>query len=359
MKIITNDIEKECWDLLSIYEDEEFVKEKILSVKPKIKKTTLNKISKEINFYIKQSEELYNSSNTSIITSPLTLFYSLNNLIKAVYLLKYPTKGISASHGLTIIGTNIENVRLSELSVHIDRHGTFNNLNELLNYDLPDDYDVAIKDLLSLVPEISSIYNLIYNEEPNVYLLRENLDKHYEYKVVLPNNSYDETANKNFNLLEENSVHITFGTNALGPGCHLYKSIATKDINNVLEQDIYGNNYLTLGMQLNGKTKKINQLSIIYIILYIYSMEVRYKSAEWINIINSKEKAIIKKSIDIFKIKMLICILSLIEDDKYEFINKIDGYKEDVDYSKITDEVLKEIKSRNFRYGHSVLEKLI
>ena len=45
MKIITNDIEKECWDLLSIYEDEEFVKEKILSLKPKIKKTTLNKIS--------------------------------------------------------------------------------------------------------------------------------------------------------------------------------------------------------------------------------------------------------------------------------------------------------------------------
>lgn len=184
MKIITNDIEKECWDLLSIYEDEEFVKEKILLAKPKIKKKTLNKISKEINFYIKQSEKLYKSSNTSIITNPLTLFYSLNNLIKAVYLLKYPTKGISASHGLTIIGTNIENVKLSELSVHIDRHGTFNNLNELLNYDLPDDYNVDFKDLLSLVPEISSIYNLIYNEEPNVYLLRENLDKHYEYRVI-------------------------------------------------------------------------------------------------------------------------------------------------------------------------------
>ena len=61
----------------------------------------------------------------------------------------------------------------------------------------------------------------------------------------------------------------------------------------------------------------------------------------------AKEKAIIKKSIDTFKIKMLICILSLIEDDKYEFINKIDGYKENVDYSKITDEVLKFITTRN------------
>ena len=170
MKIITNDMEKECWDILSIYEDKEFIKEKILEVKPKIQKTMLDKVAKEINFYIKQAEELYNASNTSIITSPLTLFYSLNNLVKATYLLKFPTKGIKASHGLSINNINNENIKLGEISVHIDKYGTFNNLNELLNYDLPDNYDVFIKDLLALVPEISSIYNLIYKEEPNVYL---------------------------------------------------------------------------------------------------------------------------------------------------------------------------------------------
>ena len=359
MKIITNDMEKECWDILSIYEDKEFIKEKILEVKPKIQKTMLDKVAKEINFYIKQAEELYNASNTSIITSPLTLFYSLNNLVKATYLLKFPTKGIKASHGLSINNINNENIKLGEISVHINKYGTFNNLNELLNYDLPDNYDVFIKDLLALVPEISSIYNLIYKEEPNVYLLRKNLDKHYEYKVVLPNNSYDETTNKKFDLLEENSVQITFGTNALGPGCYMYKTLATKNINNIIEMDIYGNSYLALGIELNGKIKKIQQLSIIYIILYTYSMEVRYKSSEWINIINSKEKAIVKKSIDVFKIKMLIGILSLLENDKYEFINKIDDYKEDVNYSKVTDEVLKEIKMRNRRYGKSVLGELV
>ena len=176
---------------------------------------------------------------------------------------------------------------------------------------------------------------------------------------MLPNNSYDETQHKKFDLLKENSVQIIFGTNALGSECYMYKTMATENINNVLEKDIYGNSYLTLGIELNKKVEKIDQLIIIYIILYIYSMEVRYKSAEWINIINSKEKAIVKKTIDIFKTKMLICILSLLEDTKYEFINKIDDYKEDVDYSKITDEVLKEIKSRNRRYGQSVLRNLI
>ena len=139
----------------------------------------------------------------------------------------------------------------------------------------------------------------------------------------------------------------------------MYKTLATKNINNIIEMDIYGNSYLALGIELNGKIKKIQQLSIIYIILYTYSMEVRYKSSEWINIINSKEKAIVKKSIDVFKIKMLIGILSLLENDKYEFINKIDDYKEDVNYSKVTDEVLKEIKMRNRRYGKSVLGELV
>lgn len=37
MKIITNDIEKECWDILSLYEDIEYVKEKIKLIKPRIK----------------------------------------------------------------------------------------------------------------------------------------------------------------------------------------------------------------------------------------------------------------------------------------------------------------------------------
>ena len=63
MQIITNNIEKECWDLLSLYEDIEYVKEQIKLVKPKIKQTSLKKVASEINLYIKQANELYNSNN--------------------------------------------------------------------------------------------------------------------------------------------------------------------------------------------------------------------------------------------------------------------------------------------------------
>lgn len=359
MKIITNDIEKECWDLLSIYEDVEYIKEKLLKQNPKIKKDTLNKASNEISFYIKQAEELYKASNDSIITSPLTLFYSLNNLVKATYLLKYPTKGIKASHGLAMNNTDSSNYKLSELSVHINNSGTFNNLNELLGNNLPHNININLKDMFSVIPELASIYNLVYNEEPNVYLMTRNLDKSYEYKIILPNDNYEETSKKNFKLLENNKVHLTFGRNALGYGCHVYKTLATENIDNVLEHDIYGNIFLTLGVIIEDNAIKVEQLNVIYIIMYAFSMEVRYRSYEWIDIINSKEKAIVKKSIDELKVKMLIYILKLIENNNFEFINKVDNYKEDIDYSELTEKILKEIKWQNRRSGHSVLRDLI
>ena len=163
MQIITNNIEKECWDLLSLYEDVEYVKEQIKLVKPDIKETTLKKVASEINLYIKQANELYNSNNDSIITSPLTLFYSLNNLVKAVYLLKYPTNGIKASHGLKLKTESGIIYKLNELSVHLNNSGTFYDLNKLLNINLPIDIDLSIDDVLKCIPELSSLYKNNHN----------------------------------------------------------------------------------------------------------------------------------------------------------------------------------------------------
>lgn len=358
MKIITDNIEKECWDILSLYEDIEYVKETIKLIKPRIKQTTLNKVASEINLYIKQANELYNSSN-SIITGPLTLFYSLNNLVRAVYLLNNPTKGIKGSHGLSLNSLDGQYYKLNEISVHIEQSGTFNNLNELLNYNLPENIDISMKDLLCCIPELSSIYNLVYCKEPNVYLMCKNLDKSYEYKVILPNNNLEEIEGKNFTLLENNHVQINFFSNALGSHCMVHTTIATENFNNVIEKDIFNNLYLTLGTLIQDKTIKIAQLNAIYILFYVFSMELRYRAYEWINIINSKEKAIIKKSIEELKVKMLVCILSLLKNDNIEFIKKIDNYKEDISYSKLTDRILKEIEFKNKQYGKSVLENLI
>lgn len=359
MQIITNNIEKECWDLLSLYEDVEYVKEQIKLVKPDIRQNTLKKVASEINLYIKQANELYNSNNDSIITSPLTLFYSLNNLVKAVYLLKHPTNGIKASHGLKLKTEGGTDYKLNELFVHLNNSGTFYDLNQLLCSNLSSDIDISIDDVLKCIPELSFLYNLVYGKEANVYLMRKNLDNNYEYDVVLPNNNYEQLERKNLGLLRKNAVQFSFYQNSVGYYCNLYKTMGTENINNILEKDIYNNTYLALGISLNNQLIKIHQLNAIYIIFYVFSMELRYRAYEWINIINSKEKAIVKKAIEELKVKMLVYILELIMGDELEFTSKVEDYRDDVDYSKLTDKILDEIKRKNRIYGRSILDPLI
>jgi hypothetical protein len=88
-------------------------------------------------------------------------------------------------------------------------------------------------------------------------------------------------------------------------------------------------------------------------------MEVRYRSYEWLKIIESKEKSIVQKSISELKIKMLIGIISLLDNTKYEFTDSNTDYQEDIDYSKLTDNVLSELKSRSIMTNESPLKGLL
>lgn len=358
MKIITNNIEKECWNILELYEDYDYVVTKIKKNKPKIKETTLKKVAKEINFCFKQAEELYNASNDSIITSPLTLFYALNNLVRGTYLIKNPTRGIAASHGLQINNASPQDQKLRDIIVETTSTGTFSNLNEMLNNNIPVGAKIKIDDILSIVPELHSIYYLTYGKEPNVYLLSKNMDTE-EYKVVLPQKKYSELKCKNLEVFKKNNISLTFGANALGEAATIFKTMATKNFESIIEYDLYHNRYMTLGNIINENTIKIEQLNAIYILFYIYSMEVRYRSYEWLKIIESKEKAIVQKSVTELKVKMLICIISLLDDENYEFINSNPDYKEKTNYSDLTNKILDELKNRSIAYGKSPLSGLL
>ena len=357
MKVITNNIEKECWNILELYEDYEFVMDRLKKNKPNIKETTQQKISKEINFYFKQAEELYNASNGSIITCPLTLFYALNNLVRGTYLIKNPTKGIAGSHGLEKNEDSQGNKKLVDVVVKTNKSGTFAELNEMLDNNISVNAEIKLDDILSIIPELSSTYYLTYDKEPNVYLLSKNMDKE-EYKFVLPRGTFSELQNKNLELVKQTKISLTFGKNALGEAAVIYKTMATKNFEKVIEYDLYHNRYITLGTNINGIITKIEQLNAIYILFYAYSMEVRYNASEWIKIIESKEKTIVQKSINDLKIKMLICIISLLDDNNYEFINNYTDYKDDVDYSELTDKILSELRNRKITNNKYPLEGL-
>lgn len=357
MKVITNNIEKECWNILELYEDYEFVMNKLKKTKPNIKETTQKKISKEINFYFKQAEELYNASNGSIITCPLTLFYSLNNLVRGTYLIKNPSKGIAGSHGLEKNDDSSGNKKLVDIVIKTNDSGTFAELNEMLNNNIPVGVEIKIGNILSIIPELSSTYYLTYDKEPNVYLLSKNIDEE-EYKIVLPRDTFNELKNKDLGLIKQTKAALTFGKNALGEAAIVSKKMVTENFENIIEYDLYHNRYITLGININGNVTRVEQLNAIYMLFYAYSMEVRYKASEWISIVESKEKAIIQKSINDLKIKMLICVISLLDDNDYEFINSNPDYKENIDYSELTDKVLSELRNRKITNGRSPLEGL-
>lgn len=171
--IITDNIEKECLNLISMYLDTGFIKEKILQAYPHLSFKKQKTVSENIRFYINQGLELYSVSNTSLNTIPLTLFYSLNNFAKAIYLINYPNLSLSESHGLTLKSHEVKAAsNIGDILVHFNNDGTFINLNSVIGDPISSSDTIILKDLFSLLPELREIYYLIYEEEPNVFLLQ-------------------------------------------------------------------------------------------------------------------------------------------------------------------------------------------
>lgn len=102
-------------------------------------------------------------SDTSINTIPLTLFYALNNFVKAAYLLQFPNLSLTGSHGMEL------------------------KTNEL---------------------EVCNIYALIYSEEANAYLMQGKKECASTYKVFFQTNNDKEISSRDTSLLSRNGYHI-------------------------------------------------------------------------------------------------------------------------------------------------------
>lgn len=116
---------------------------------------------------------------------------------------------------------------------------------------------------------------------------------------------------------------------------------------------------MSFGINIGEKNLNISSATIDYIILYTYSIYFRYYPNEWNSLINLKEKAIINKTYELAKKRFLLSCTTEFFGNNYSFKEKSDDIKENMDYKRITDEVLKELKSRKFATNRSPLEKLL
>ena len=359
--IITDNSERECINMISAYLDIDFVKEKILQSYPHLSKQKQKSVSESIRFYITQGLELYSISNTSINTIPLTLFYSLNNFTKAVYLLKFPNLSLSKSHGIELKSDELEKVsNIGETTIHFTKNGTFSNLLQITNDSINYSDIVLLKDLFALLPELRELFFLSYSEEPNVFLLQEKKGNSGQFNVMFQTNETTMISTKDLSMMTNNGYHLDTFQNYHGLEGRLFLTLDSYEKeNNVIYFDSFGNKYCTTGININGKMIKISKISILYICYYVFSMFVRYHPNLWIKFCNSKDISLISKLMTGVKSISLIEILQLLNNEQYMFACKMPELDQDLDYSDLLKNLLKEVDMENRRYGKSIFSDYI
>jgi hypothetical protein len=296
-KIISDNVEKECQNMITAFSDVNYIKNKIIEAYPHLSKEKQKTVPEDIRFYINQGLELYGVSDTSINTIPLTLFYALNNFVKAAYLLHFPNLSLTGSHGLELKQNELVICNsIDEIMVHFTNRGTFENLLELTKEKIDLSGTILLKDIFSVIPELYNIYALIYSEEANVYLIQGKKGSTNTYKIFFQTNNYSEISHKDFSLLNSNGYHFYIQQDYDG----VYGDLAlTQDSwgkeDNVIYYDSHGNKYCTTGIKYGQEFIKLSKISSLYICYYVFSMLVRYYPTLWVNFCNLKEVSLINK----------------------------------------------------------------
>ena len=249
---ITNNIEQECENLISMYTDIGYVKKRILQNYPNLSSAKQSSVAKKIKSHIDQANSFFEGTDDNVLTAPLTLFYAIQNYAKAIYLVNYPNLSLAGSHGIDFDNTVSQNANeIGNITCKMTRNGTFRNLIAVTGDDLCAGDSFVIRDIFSIIPELRETYFLRYFEEPNVFLLRKKKHCISEYEMILQEENVQKIANRDFSLLGQNSFHLVFEDSA--GYIWIDANYSDEKGKRVLYNDIYGNIYCTNAISVNGK----------------------------------------------------------------------------------------------------------
>ena len=194
---ITNNIEQECENLISMYTDIGYVKKRILQNYPNLSSAKQSSVAKKIKSHIDQANSFFEGTDDNVLTAPLTLFYAIQNYAKAIYLVNYPNLSLAGSHGIDFDNTVSQNANeIGNITCKMTRNGTFRNLIAVTGDDLCAGDSFVIRDIFSIIPELRETYFLRYFEEPNVFLLRKKKHCISEYEMILQEENVQKIANR-------------------------------------------------------------------------------------------------------------------------------------------------------------------
>lgn len=302
----------------------------------------LDKKSTQITHSIKHACEYFKAADTvTINTSPLLYFYGMLSLAKALLIANNSSILLNNInyHGLTtkayehIPGlkayVNDEAQWCIEKEYAVTNGGVFKELTKLIhNFEFVDTKSIIrYKDLLSLDPEISEIYQRYYNlpsklyycynyaisEDPFVIELSPSTTDRNNFETVFPEilNDFDfiEENLRNRALLYRSKGHVTSIPDYFG----IYEPIA-------------GGQYIIGGLNYeedkNQKSKYISLELCDYINMFILSDCVRYKQEFWGKIVQGEIDGVlglVNLSISVARIRFPNFILRELLNEKVAY----------------------------------------
>lgn len=344
---ITNNIEQECSNLISMYTDVEYVKKRILQSYPNLSSTKQVSVPKKIKSHIDQANSFLAGTDDNVLTAPLTLFYAIQNYAKAIYLVNYPNLSLAGSHGIDFDNQIAESANtVGDVICKMTKKGTFGNLIEVTGDALCAEDSFLIKDIFSVIPELRETYYLRYFEEPNVFLLKKKKHCTSQYEMILQSDDVSNIENRDFSIFDRNSFHLDFWEKT--GFIWIDANYSDEKGKHVLYTDVYGNQYCTNAINVNGKTVKISRIVSLYICYYAFSMLVRYHPEKWKLFCESSDIAIIRKLLINCRREMLVEVIQLLSGKEYSFTTIMEEIEPEPDASELF-RLVKEEARREFR----------
>lgn len=314
-EVRTEEPVKEIWSMLSFFESKHNC---VQYLENKFQNTNcdLTNTANSLAFTMSTAREYYEASEkVTILTRPLLIFYGMNALAKVLFMANHGKKSPSNSHGLT--KAEKWSGKFEELTVEIRRDGTFPQFHGCFSNDNLASIKFSTKELLSVIPEIKVEFETVIGEKS-----RALKTKHSEHGINIIDTDLEKytVLEKELSLIpgfQESFVSIQ----RLKDNIFLWSNSA--ESNKHFTRTIFGENYITLTVEKNGRFLILPEMSAHYLIMFLLGMLSRYQPQEWGRTIKgevSGEIYLVQKFLEVTKRKFPNLILNNLHNRDFVFL---------------------------------------
>ncbi len=290
-KIHTEKPLDELWLQLRLFESEYYSKQFFKEKHDEINDEELEKLSVIIASNLKQAHEYYSAaSSVSILTSPLLYYYGMMCLTNVLWASLNKTQPIGLSHGLKSKAESTDNQLLSNEYVTVHKKGSFPELHSCFSdFPITEGTKFNIKDVLSVIPELKTLYENIYNERSRcIEVVRNQNGFSYDRKEFL---HFQEILKNNKDFFEQLNVPLynQIDTQLKQTIQIIYSGINDKTIFEYpLQKSMNGEIFFTFPLNAGNTVYAIPEASAHFMVMHCLGMLVRYEPVKWLQIVGGK-----------------------------------------------------------------------